>query len=378
MRNLASIQKVLSVESIAGADKIELVHVLGWQCVVKKGAFKPGDIGCYIEIDSIVPDKPCFEFMKDRKFRVRTIKLRGALSQGLFMPLSDLGISISEKLKEGADLTDIIGITKWEPPEDTGTVYQNKKPKSLWWKIVYTIPFLKMFRKKCGNGASFPTHLVPKTDETRLQAFSPDFLINYADLPIAVSQKMDGSSTTFILNKGKFSVASRNVWMIEKNDTNFWKVAIETNIAGAMKKLFGKRNICIQGEMCGPGIQGNKYKFDRLHYFMFGAFDSDKRTYFTPQELIDTFNALCLNGATIEIVPQLILPSEHKSIHDIGVKIDDWLRFVETKSNFNPDTWNEGIVIRSLDNKPYGVRGMEGGRFSFKVINNQFLLQYGL
>lgn len=373
-RMLASVQKVLEVLPITGADRIELVKVLGWQCVVKKGIFKAGDIGCYIEIDSIVPDKPCFEFMKERKFRVKSISLRKTLSQGLFMSFEDLGI---KKYPEGKDLTDILGITKWEPPEDTG-IYQNKKQKSWWWKLVYKWPILKMFRKKCGMGASFPSHLVPKTDETRLQAFPPDFLEKFKDLPIAISQKMDGSSTTFVWNNGKFSVASRNVWMIEKNDTNFWKIVELTKIDKAVKEVFGKRNVCLQGELCGPSIQDNKYKFDRLHYFLFGIFDSDKKEYFTPQELIDAFEALQKAGATIEIVPQLVKPLDRKTIKDIGLTVDDWLKYVDTRSPFNPDTWNEGIVVRSLDNKPYGVKGMTGGRYSWKCISNKFLLQYGL
>jgi RNA ligase. len=134
----------------------------------------------------------------------------------------------------------------------------------------------------------------------------------------------------------------------------------------------------MQGEMCGPSIQDNKYKFDSLHYFLFGIFDSDRKTYFGPQLLLDTFKQLRDAGATIEIVPQLVVPSDHKTIKDIGLTVDEWLSYVETKSTFNPESWNEGVVIRSLDNRPYGVRGMEGGRFSFKVINNKFLLQYNL
>lgn len=189
---------------------------------------------------------------------------------------------------------------------------------------------------------------------------------------------MDGSSTTFVWNKGKFSVASRNVWMIEKNDTNFWKIVELTGIDKAVKELFGKRNVCLQGELCGPSIQDNKYKFDRLHYFLFGIFDSDKKEYFTPQQLIDTFNELQKAGATIEIVPQLVKPTDGKTIKDIGLTVDDWLKYVDTRSIFNPDTWNEGIVVRSLDNKPYGVRGMTGGRWSTKIISNKFLLQWGL
>lgn len=375
MRNLASIQKVIEVIPIENADRIELVKILGWQCIVRKGLYKKGDLGVYIEIDSIVPDIPIFSFMKERKFRVKTIKLRGQISQGLFMSFDEMKLRNTKRLKEGTDLTNYLNIKKWEPKEEV--VYKGYNKKSIWWKLVYTIPLLKMFRKKCGQGASFPTHLVPKTDETRLQSLGSNFLEEYKDIPISISQKMDGSSVTFILNKGKFSVASRNVWFLEKNNTNFWKIVELTNIDKAMKKVFNKRNICLQGELCGPGIQENKYKFDDLRFFLFGAFDSDKKVYFAPKDLEDIFYLLKENGASIDIVEQLEIPN-NKTIKDIGVTIDDWLKFADSKSIYNKDTWNEGIVVRSLDNKPYGVRGMEGGRFSFKVVSNQFLLQYGL
>jgi hypothetical protein len=198
---LASVQKVLEIVPIEGADRIELIKILGWQCVVKKGAFSVGNTGVYFEIDSIVPPLPAFEFMKDRKYRVRTIRLKGAISQGLFMSFADLGL---KDYPVGKDLTDTIGVKKYDPEDAADkTVYQ-KKPKGIWWKLVYTLPFLKPFRKKCGEGASFPTHLVSKTDETRLQSFRPGFLDTYKDLPIAISQKMDGSSTTFVWNKVNF------------------------------------------------------------------------------------------------------------------------------------------------------------------------------
>jgi len=373
-RNLASVQKVLEVLPINGADKIELIKVLGWQCIVRRGLYKQGDLGIYIEIDSIVPDLPIFEFMKERKFRVKTIKLRGEISQGLFMSFDEIKI---KPCKEGTDLTGILKIKKYEPDENN-VVYQGKQNKSFWWKLVYTLPFLKMFRKKCGPGASFPTHLVPKTDETRLQAFGEHFLEIYKDLPIAISQKMDGSSLTFVWNKGKFSAASRNVWYIEKKDNNFWKIVEMSNIDKACKTVFGKRNVCLQGELCGPSIQDNKYKFDSLHYFLFGIFDSDKKVYFTPQELLNAYDSIFSAGAKIDIAPQLILPSDNKTIKDIGLTINDWLSYADSRSNYNLDTWNEGIVVRSLDNKPYAVKGMEGGRFSFKVVSNKFLLQYNL
>ena len=96
-RKLASIQRIVSIEPIQGADKIELAIVLGWQCVVKKDEFKVGDLCVYIEIDSIVPaDNPYFEFMKDRKYRVKTIRLRGIYSQGLVCPLNIMGLKTSK------------------------------------------------------------------------------------------------------------------------------------------------------------------------------------------------------------------------------------------------------------------------------------------
>lgn len=371
-RMLASVQKVVSLSPIPGADKIEVARILGWDVVVKKGQFKVGDCGVYIEIDSIVPPTAPFEFLKERKYRVRTIKLRGQVSQGLFMPFDELGV---RHYTEGRDLTALLGIEKYEPDPDNEQKMYKSKPKNWWWKLVYTLPFLAMFRKKVGEGSKFPTHLVPKTDETRLQAFGPEFFETYKDVRVSASIKMDGSSCTFIWNKGKFSVASRNVWFVEKKDNNFWKVADQTNIAKAMKAVFGKRNICLQGEMCGPSIQGNKYKFDRLHFFLFGAFDSDKKVYFTPGELVFTYLTLVDHGADMDIVDEVL---HDKPLGKVAKDVDGWMNLATSHSRFNPKSWNEGIVIRSIDNKPHGVRGMEGGRFSFKVVSNEYLLQYNL
>lgn len=373
-RNLASIQKVITLTPIPNADKIEVATILGWNCVVKKGEFNVGDWGVYFEIDSIVPSIPVFEFMKERKYRVRTIKLRGAVSQGLFLPLSSF--PEIKKPKEGQDVTELLKVEKWEPPED-GPMFTAPKPKSWFWKLVYTLPFLKFLRKKVGEGVAFPTHLVPKTDETRLQAFGPEFIEKYKDLDVVITQKMDGSSCSFIWNKGKFSVASRNVWFLGHKENNFWKIADLCDIKKAMKAVFGKRNIVIQGEMCGPGIQDNKYNFKELQFFVFGMYDSDIQEYFTPLEMTTYWNKLAQynNSEYFHIVANL---KTDVPISSIGTKIEDWVSFATTKSLFNPNSWNEGIVIRSMDNKPYGVNKMEGKRFSFKVINPEFLLQYNL
>src|SRR5688500_2703073 len=119
MRKLASIQKVERVDPIPGAEKIEVATVLGWQCVVKRGQFRPGDLGVYFEIDSLLPERPEYEFMRERKFRVRTIKLRGQISQGLFLSFSDLGYPLqNSKLvvaKLGDDVSGLLGVTKYDP-----------------------------------------------------------------------------------------------------------------------------------------------------------------------------------------------------------------------------------------------------------------------
>ena len=88
MRKLASIQKIVDLQPIPKADRIEVATIQGWQCVVKKGEFQVGDLCVYFEIDSLLPEKPVFEFMRDRKFRVRTIKLMKCVSMGLILPLS--------------------------------------------------------------------------------------------------------------------------------------------------------------------------------------------------------------------------------------------------------------------------------------------------
>jgi len=364
-RTLASIQRISEIVPIEGADRIELAKVLGWQVVVKKGQFKPNDLCVYIEIDSIVPDKPCFEFMRDRKFHVKTIKLRGVLSQGLIMPLADVGLTGT--YKEGENVTNILGIKKYEPPE----VAEKVTHKKSWFEKAF--PFL--YKKKVSR--EFPKHLVPQTDEPRLQSLGNEFLETYKDVPIYITIKMDGTSGTFIWYKKKFSVASRNVWMQKENDSVYWRVAKEANLEKAMKKLFKNRNVAIQGEICGSKIQGNHYKFDSLKLFIFGCYDIDTQEYYTPYDLETVADLLCFFGAKVNYVPRLPIKGV-KYIKDIGLNVDDWLKLAERKSVFNPDSYDEGIVVRSVDNKPYDVKGLNGKRFSFKVVSNAYLMQYGL
>ena len=108
MSYLASIQKVIKLTPIEGADKIETATILGWEIVVKKDEYKVGELCSYIQIDTIVPEMPEYEFLRSRKFRVRTIKLRSQISQGLIVPLPN------GNWKEGDDVTEILGVKKFE------------------------------------------------------------------------------------------------------------------------------------------------------------------------------------------------------------------------------------------------------------------------
>jgi len=377
-RQMASIQKCVALSPIDGADKIEKATILGWECVVKKGEFNVGDLGVYIEIDSIVPNTPAFEFLKERKFRVRTIKLRGQVSQGLFMPIS--AFPELKHVTEGQDVSKKLGVTKYDPEEIVGQSTQPKK-RPWWFYILVRIPFVRdlILRKvKGGGGYSFPTHLVPKTDETRLQAFGPDFLETYKDLPISITQKMDGSSLTMIWHKGKLSVCSRNVWFPTYKNNAFWNIIKEIGFTEKFLKIGKMTNFALQGELCGPGIQGNKYKLEKPTLFIYGIWDMVRREYLNPNELrfaVESFRSLLGNPEALQYVDEL---ERATTIGAIGTTVDEWIAYATTKNRLNPDTFNEGIVVRSLDNKPYGVCKMNGKRFSFKCVSPSYLLQWGL
>lgn len=171
MRNLASIQKITALEPISGADSIEKAVILGWSLVVKRNEFRVGELCVYCEIDSIMPEKPEFEFLRERKFRIKTIKLRGCISQGIAFPLSIL--PPKTKIEEGLDVTEILEITKFEPYKDDPKLakqggkiaYPKWMPKFLV-KILHRFKFVREYYRRTSGQKTFPS-LIPKSDETR-------------------------------------------------------------------------------------------------------------------------------------------------------------------------------------------------------------------
>lgn len=337
MRNLASIQRIGGLEPIEGADAIEKASVLGWNLVVKKGDFNVGDMVIYCEVDSLMPDKPEFEFLRPRGMRIRTIRLRGQISQGICFPLSILpeGFAYSE----GTDCTDALGIVKYEPPI----------PACLSGKVKGKLP-------------SF----IPKTDETRVQVLQK-VLDKYKDELCYITEKVDGSSATYFLNENEFGVCSRNLQLLEDDGNSFWKVARKLSIEEKLRSI-GK-NIAIQGELVGEGVQGNKLAIKGQTVLFFNAFDIDSFSYLNTEDFLSLIHKL-------NLTPVPIIEAEYNLSNDIDAIVSKSI----IKSRLNPNVWAEGIVIRPHKEKIdllLSTENFHNGRVSFKAINPEFLIKYG-
>jgi hypothetical protein len=139
--NLASAQRIVKITPIEGADAIETAMVLGWEIVIKKGEYQVGDLCCYIQIDTVVPEKPEYEFLRERKFRVKTIKLRKQISQGLIVALPEGNWS------EGDDLTNVIGVKKYEKVDNNPARYEKpRKPKTWYGRFVYNFKYNFLYK----------------------------------------------------------------------------------------------------------------------------------------------------------------------------------------------------------------------------------------
>jgi hypothetical protein len=363
-RKLASIQKIVSIDPIPDADAIEKATLLGWECVVtKKDNFKTGDLVVYIEVDSIVPEKPEFEFLRDRKFRVRTIKLRKQISQGLVLPLSILP---NKKYSEGDDVTDIIGVRKYDPQGDLErklAEQQTEQTNSRIKKFLLKNAWYRKLFVKAKKG--FPT-FIKKTDEDRIQLF-PHICENEKDTLFQVTEKIDGQSGTFFLVKqpkfklfgfefGKeyvFGVCSRNIYLKKPNNSSYWTIAKQCNIEKTLRYLIkDNKYIILQGEIVGDGIQKNKYDVNGYDFYAFNLLTDAKK-----YDNVDM--SVILSEFNIKSVP--LLDYRFELLPTIPEMVD----YAKGKSVVNKNILREGVVIRNYDKE-----------ISFKVINPEFLLKY--
>ena len=359
MRKLASVRKISEIRPILKADAIEVALIDGWECVVKKSEnFKVGDLVVYIEVDSIMPERPEFEFLRDRKFRVKTIRLRNQISQGLVLPLSILP---DKKWKEGDDVTEVLGVTKYDPElEEENKLFEEKKKKYKNPIVKYLMRYEWLRKLLMGKpkDKGFPSWVV-KTDETRIQNLTRMFEIE-RDLGTLFEgrEKIDGQSATYTLkrikgrkNKFEFIVCSRNLRLPKPDGSNYWKIAQKYNIENVLKQLIMDYDyVTLQGEIYGPGIQGNKYKLNDIDIMVFNLIYPNRKVPTREFEEV-------LSDYGISTVPRVVanykLPD---TIHDI-------VEFSKGKSTLL-DRNREGIVFRNYEKD-----------ISFKVINPDFLLE---
>lgn len=337
-RKLATIRKICAIKPIEGADLICAYQIDGWWVVDQINKYVIGNLVIYCEIDSWIPHelaqflskgKEPMEFNGIKGEKLRTIKLKGQISQGLILSIENIYLP---DVIEGLDVTEYLGIQLYEAP------IKNSGGPNL----------------AKGNFPSF----LRKTDQERVQNLK-EKLKNWNGLSWEVTEKLDGSSMTVYVNNETYGVCSRNLDLLEDENNIFWMVAKRDGIIEKLL-LLGK-NIAFQGELVGPGIQGNPYKLSQLEFYLFDVFDIDQYEYFLPGARLFTINKINENTPTkIKHIP--IHATEAKFNREI--EINTILSLAEGISNLNNNTEREGIVFKSNTTKD-----------SFKAISNKFLLK---
>ena len=391
-RELAYVARVTEIVPIEGADRVEVAKIQGWTCMVAKGAFQVGDLGVFFEADSKVPEKEPFLFMEKRHYKVKVQKFfKGTvISDGLLMSFADFGWK-DGKYAEGDFLTKELGITYAEAEDNKRKANSSDKYKKMAQrhpkifqnpiiKKIYKTNFGKkvlflFFGKKKDKKGGWPVGRFPgvsKTDQERCENMT---WVLSDKTPFIVTQKCDGTSGTFILErKGKkkfeFYVCSRNVRMESPaqecfygNNNYYWDAAIKYDIENKMKQyLLTHPNItfvCWQGEICGPGIQKNPQSLSELHLFCFHWTDSlngriDIRE---AKKYWDAFN--------METVP--IVSEEY-------IMPDDFEDFKKTADGYYDPSVCEGNTECPREGFVY-YKTTEP-TFSFKNVSREYLLKH--
>lgn len=350
-RKLATIRTIEEIKPIEGADAIEAARVDGWWVVIKKGEYAVGATVIYLEIDSWVPQELAPFLVKGaipREYngvkgeRLRTVKLRGQISQGLILPLYNYEPTAAamqayhstrpyDPDETHFDVSEVLGIQKWEPEVAAsmrGTIRGN-----------------------------FPSWL-RKTDQERIQNCYKDVSKKFDSYWIG-EEKLDGSSMTVGVLDGEVHVCSRNLSIkLDDVENTFVKTALSTNAINALLS-YGK-NIALSGELIGPGIQGNKYALSAHQWHIFDVYDVDTARYMTPFEREGVLTDLMtMHGLNVQKVPYVTGGSLK------GMTVDDLLKHAEGVSALNNKAQREGIVWKCLDD----------GDLSFKAISNAWLIK---
>lgn len=359
-RKLVTLRRISDLQPIPGADAIECATVDGWKLVVKRGEFEIGDTCVYLEIDSFLPENdPRFAFLMKsgvrefegaRGHKLRTIKLRGTLSQGLALPLGTLKNTLFPEIWQylhdhnednpspyTADFSELLRIKKWEaaiPAELAGQVK--------------------------GMSPGF----IRKTDQERCQNLTTEIFTDNANAYYEVTTKLDGTSVTFYVRDGEVGVCSRNL-ELKINDLNagnsLVRMLIDSGLQDALVKLDGP--IAIQGELIGEGIQGNKEKIKGHQFHIFDMQNLSTGQYLTPQERKVLCDKLFNLGVDVKKIFHVPIIAHNAHLYDtLGISnMSQLLKFADGPS-LNSEK-REGLVFKRVD-----------GKFSFKVISNAWLI----
>lgn len=360
MRTLASIKRISDILPIEGKDRIVLAVVDGWNVIVQKSQFNIGDYCVYVEIDSVLPEKPEFEFLRSKNFRIKTMKMAGVISQGICFPLDILPPKIrggSYNLNE--DVTDVIGIKQYEPTMDIEKITENSSVKKKYPNCLMRMAWFRKLVLPKKQQKGFP-EFISKTDETRIQ--NMPFILKDKRSWIA-TEKVDGQSGTFCLvrhkakipfmrDKYEYIVCSRNLRLYAKDNSSYWQVSDKYHIENALRNMIGERDwIAIQGECVAPNVQGNKYKVSEPDLYVFNLLYPTAR-----MESLMAKNICQQHG--LKFVPivdtNYVLPDT----------VNEVLDYAHGQSQLY-DTLREGIVFRSKD-----------GKQSFKAVDPLFLLKH--
>ena len=330
MRKMASIRQIAEVKPIPEADRIEAVRVDGWWVVAGKGDFQEGDLVVYFEVDSWVPSSIAPQSLaKDGKWRVyngvegerlRTVRLRKQLSQGLVLPLSVLPEDVGKEI--GTDVSEVLGVQKWEAPDDA--------PKHADAK---------------GNFPSF----IPKTDQERVQNLVR-VLPQYVGKTFEVSLKLDGQSMTVYKYNGEVGVCSRNL-ELKDGDNPLWNIAWELGLVGKVPEGYA-----LQGEYLSPKVQGNYEKVAKPCWYCYNIFDIEQQRYLSNVSV----RAICKDFG-IPHVP--VLCGDWMMSEDVTVEM---LLDMAEGEGMNPGVKREGLVFKLNSGEE---------QFSFKAISNSYLLK---
>jgi RNA ligase (TIGR02306 family) len=344
-RKLATIRRIDDISPIPDADAIECAHIGGWRVVIKRGEFSVGDLAIYLEIDSFVPHELAPFLSKGseprlyngvRGERLRTVKLRGQISQGLLLKVAGcygdtvtVGAENATPFREGDDVSEALGIQKWEAPVPAQLAGQVRGMFPSW---------------------------IPKTDQERIQNLTQEYQgwINDSDCVWEVTEKIDGSSMTVYVRDHDAGVCSRNLNLQEDDNNSFWLVARRE---GLIDRVRGTgRNLALQGELIGEGIQKNPYRIRGQEFHLFDIYDIDQGRYLNSSERRALATELGIRH--VPVIGEAAILRE---------SVEQLLIRAEGRSLLNKDTEREGLVFKSLHDPS----------ISFKAISNRFLIKSG-